>query len=92
MLQQLVVGIIVAMALLFAAWRLPGTATRLRYVGWMKRISGGQGPIGRLAWRLEGRLRRDDSACSGCSVSADHAPGAPGTKAPGSRGASQRRP
>jgi hypothetical protein len=93
MLQQVVVGIIVAMALLFAAWRLPGTATRLRYVDWMKRLSGGHGPIGRLAWRLEGRLRRDDSACSGCSVSADHAPGAPGgTKAPASRAASQRRP
>jgi hypothetical protein len=76
------------MALFFAAWRLPGTATRLRYVGWMKRLSGGHGPFGRLAWRLEGRLRRDDSACSGCSVSADHAPGTAESKVPG---ASQRR-
>lgn len=71
-LQQLLVGIIVVAAVLFAAWRLPGRATRLRYVAWMKRISGGRGPLARLAWRLEGRLRRDESACSGCSAASDH--------------------
>lgn len=71
-LQQLLVGIIVVAAVLFAAWRLPGRATRLRYVAWMKRLSGGRGPLARLAWRLEGRLRRDESACSGCSAASDH--------------------
>ena len=72
--QQILVGIIVTAALLFAAWRLPGRATRRRYVGWMKRLSGGHGPLARLAWRLEGRLRREESACSGCSASSDHLP------------------
>jgi len=71
-LQQVLVGFIVAAAVLFAAWRLPGRATRLRYVAWMTRLSGGHGPLARLAWRLEGRLRREDSACSGCSASGDH--------------------
>ena len=70
--QGLVVAVIVALAGLFALWRLPGTATRLRYVGWMKRLSAGRGPLGWLAGRLEARTRRDESACSGCSASADH--------------------
>lgn len=83
MWQQFLVGIIVALAVLFAAWRLPGRATRLRYLGWMKRLSGGHGVLGRLAWRLEGKLRREDSACAGCSVSADHLP-PPGGRTPGS--------
>ena len=65
--QRILVGLIVAAALLFALWRLPGQATRLRYVQWMRGISGGRGPLARLAWRLEARLRRDQSACSGCS-------------------------
>jgi hypothetical protein len=69
--QQILVGIIVTAALLFAAWRLPGRATRLRYVGWMKRLSAGHGPLARLVWRLEGRLRREDSPCSGCKASSD---------------------
>ena len=74
MAQQILVVVIVAAALLFAAWRLPGTATRLRYVSWMKRIAGGRGPLLRLALRLEARLRRDQPACAGCSAAADHRP------------------
>ncbi|MBK6672438.1 MAG: hypothetical protein IPG49_02800 [Proteobacteria bacterium] len=70
--QSLVVALIVALAVLFALWRLPGSATRLRYVGWMKRLSGGHGPLARLALRLEARTMRGQSACSGCSASADH--------------------
>jgi hypothetical protein len=72
--QMLLVGIIVAAALLFAIWRLPGKATRLRYVSWMRRLSGGRGPLARLAWRFESQLRRDDSPCSGCSAADSHAP------------------
>jgi len=75
--QHLVVGIIVAAAVLFALWRLPGRATRLRYVGWLRRLSGGNGRLARLAWRLEGRLRREESACSGCSAADEHAPRRP---------------
>jgi hypothetical protein len=75
--QQLAVGVIVAAAVLFALWRVPGRSTRLRYVGWMKRLSGGHGPLARLAWRLEGRLRREDSACSGCSAADEHTPRRP---------------
>lgn len=70
--QGLLVALIVVLAMLFALWRLPGTATRLRYVGWMKRLSRGRGPLAWLALRLEARLRRDASACSGCSASAEH--------------------
>jgi hypothetical protein len=66
--QPILVGIIVTAALLFAIWRLPGKATRLRYVSWIRRLSGGRGPLARLAWRLEARLRRDDSPCAGCSA------------------------
>lgn len=69
--QQLVVGGIVTAALLYVAWRLPGQAMRLRYVGWMKALAGGRGPLARLAWRLEARLRSGGAACSGCSASAD---------------------
>lgn len=85
MAQQVIVGIIVALAVLFAAWRLPGRATRLRYVGWIRRLSGGHGPLARLAWRLEARLRREESACSGCSASADHVPPAGGRTPGGTR-------
>jgi hypothetical protein len=77
MFQQVLVGIIVSAAMLFALWRLPGRATRLRYVGWLRRLSGGHGPLGRLAWRLEGRLRREESACSGCSAADEHTPRRP---------------
>lgn len=74
MWQQLIVGILVAAALLMALWKLPGKATRLRYVSWMRRLSGGRGPLARLAWRLEGQLRRDESACAGCSAADSHRP------------------
>lgn len=38
MLQQILVFAIVAAAVVFAAWRLPGTATRLRYAKGLKRL------------------------------------------------------
>lgn len=66
--QQLAVTLIVVAAALFALWRLPGGAMRLRYVRGLKWLSGGSGPLARLAWRLEGRLRRAESPCSGCSA------------------------
>jgi hypothetical protein len=70
--QGVVVALIVALALLFALWRLPGTAARLRYVGWLKQLSHSRGPLGWLALRLEARIRRSESACSGCSAENDH--------------------
>lgn len=72
--QQLLVGLIVAAAALFALWRLPGAATRLRYVAALKRLSRGRGPLAQLARRLEARERRDASACSGCSAAESHLP------------------
>jgi hypothetical protein len=72
--QLFLVGIIVAAALVFAIWRLPGRATRLRLVYGMKRLSGGRGPLARLALHLEARLRSDGSACAGCSAADSHRP------------------
>jgi hypothetical protein len=79
MLQNLLVGVIVLGALVYAIWRLPGNATRLRYVAWMKRAAGGSGPLQWLALRLEKGLGTG-SACAGCSSAADHAvkPSGPG--------------
>jgi hypothetical protein len=71
MLQNLLVGVIVVGALVYAIWRLPGDATRLRYVAWMKRAGGGRGPLQRLALRLEKGLD-GGSACGGCSGAGDH--------------------
>ena len=51
MLQQILVFAIVFAAAVFAAWRLPGTATRLRYAALLKRMG-----LVRLGERLEARV------------------------------------
>jgi hypothetical protein len=73
-LQNLTVATIVLLSVLFAAWRLPGAATRLRYTAWLKRRGGEHSPLRRLGQRLEARILRTEggSACSGCSAAGDH--------------------
>jgi hypothetical protein len=71
--QNLLVAMIVLLAAVFAAWRLPGAATRLRYAAWLKRRGGERNPLRRLGQRLEARvLRAEGGACSGCSAAGDH--------------------
>jgi hypothetical protein len=74
--QNLLVGIIVLLAALFAAWRLPGAATRLRYLAWLKSRSRGQGMLHRWAMRREALILQSEagSACSGCSAKDGPAP------------------
>jgi hypothetical protein len=71
--QNLTVAMIVLLATVFAAWRLPGAATRLRSAAWLKR-RGERGPLHRLGLWLEARVLRAEggSACSGCSSADDH--------------------
>jgi hypothetical protein len=73
-LQNLLVAMIVLLAVLFAVWRLPGAATRLRYAAWLKRRGGQRNPLHRLGQWLESRILRAEggSACSGCSAAGDH--------------------
>jgi hypothetical protein len=75
-LQNLLVGIIVLLALVFAAWRLPGNVTRLRYLRWLKRHSTGQSALHRWVTRREALIlgTQAGGACSGCSAESDHAP------------------
>lgn len=75
-LQNLLAGIIVLLAAVFAAWRLPGNATQLRYLRWLKRHSREQNMLHRWAARREAGILRAQgtSACSGCSAGSDHAP------------------
>ncbi|HXC59412.1 MAG TPA: hypothetical protein VN645_08845 [Steroidobacteraceae bacterium] len=74
-LQDLLVGIIVLLAAVFAAWRLPGNATRLRYLRWLKRHSGEKNIVHRWAGQREMRiLGTVGGACSGCSAEGDHQP------------------
>ncbi len=63
MIQQALVGVIVVAAALFAAWRLPGTATRLRYARWLKRAG-----LQRFGGWLESRQLRAIAAggCAAC--------------------------
>jgi hypothetical protein len=72
--QNLLVATIVLLAVLFAAWRLPGAATRLRYAAWLKRRGGEHNPLRRLGRHLEARILRTEggAACSGCSAAGDH--------------------
>ena len=74
MWQYVIVAFIVLAAVLFAIWRLPGDATRRRYIAALRRVSRGRGPIERLALRLEGRISpaKGLAACSNCSSAADH--------------------
>jgi hypothetical protein len=64
MVQQVLVVLIVIAAALFAAWRLPGAATRLRYAAGLKRLG-----LRRLGARLEARELRAVTAggCKACS-------------------------
>jgi hypothetical protein len=65
MLQQILVFAIVAAAVVFAAWRLPGTATRLRYAAALKRLG-----LRRFGGWLEARQLRAIVAggCKACGT------------------------
>ena len=75
-IQYLLVGLIVAAAVLFAIWRLPGNPTRRRYVSLLRRLGGGRGPLHGMASRLEARIARSEGAsgCSSCSSAGEHQP------------------
>jgi hypothetical protein len=64
MVQQIAVYVIVFAAAVFAAWRLPGSATRLRYAAMFKRVG-----LQRFGRFLEGRVVRAMTAggCQACS-------------------------
>jgi hypothetical protein len=75
--QQIAVIVIVIAAALFAVWRLPGTATRLRYVAALKRIG-----LGAPARWLERRVLRSiaKGGCAACGSGTQktvHGPTAP---------------
>ena len=74
MWQYVLVTLIVLAAVLFAIWRLPGDATRRRYIAALRRLSGGHGALNHLALRLESRIApaKGASACGNCSSAADH--------------------
>ena len=65
MLQETLVFLIVGAALLFAAWRLPGTATRLKYAALVKRAG-----LRRFGAWLEARQLRAITAggCKACGT------------------------
>ena len=67
-IQYLLVGLIVAAAVLFAIWRLPGNATRRRYVSALRHIGGDRGILAGLAGTLERRIARAEAAagCASC--------------------------
>jgi len=65
-LQDIVVGLLVAGCALFSAWRLATVRARLRLLG----VLAGVAPLRRAAWlaRLHERtLARSTAACGGCS-------------------------
>jgi len=70
-IQYLLVGLIVVAAVLFAIWRLPGNATRRRYVAGLRRLGGGRGVLNGLADALGARIARAEAAsgCASCSSS-----------------------
>ena len=64
-MQQIVVILIVLAAAVYATWRLPGAATRLRYAAGLKRIG-----LRSLGSRLEMRVLRAATAggCKACGT------------------------
>ena len=70
MLQQLLVGLIVVAAALYAVWRLPGTAMRLKMAEAMaRRLPGALGTwSGKLAARQRALLA--GGGCGACGGSA----------------------
>jgi hypothetical protein len=74
MLQQILVGALVAASAVFSAWRLASVTTRLRLLQRLDAVPG----LRALPWlaRLHARtLARQLSACGGCSQAPRHAPG-----------------
>jgi hypothetical protein len=74
LLQQILVGVVVAASAVFSAWRLASVATRLRMLQRLDAVPG----VRALPWlaRLRERtLARQLSACGGCSQAPRHAPG-----------------
>jgi hypothetical protein len=72
MVQSIAVFVIVSAAAVFAAWRLPGNATRLRYAAACKRLG-----LRRFGAFLEGRVLRATvvggcKACSGATQNTVH--------------------
>jgi hypothetical protein len=80
LLQQLVVGVLVAACALYSAWRLATVALRLRALDALAALPG----VRRMSWLATLRQRtlaRQLSACGGCAskpgaVSRNRTPGA----------------
>jgi len=70
-MQQVIVILIVLAAVVYAVYRLPGAATRLRYAALLKRVG-----LRALGARLEAKELRAISAggCAACSVRDKHVP------------------
>jgi len=70
-MQQVIVILIVLAALIYAVYRLPGAATRLRYAALLKRVG-----LRALGARLEARELKAITAggCAACSARDSHRP------------------
>ena len=89
LLQQILVGVLVAGAAVFSAWRLASVATRLRMLQRLDAVPG----VRALRWyaRLRERtLARSTAACGGCSQAPRHAPGEPSALKPGAASPNQK--
>jgi hypothetical protein len=74
LLQEILVGLLVAGCALFSAWRLATVRARLRMLEALQRLR----PFGAAAWveRLRQRtLKRSTAACGGCSQAGAAEPG-----------------
>jgi hypothetical protein len=87
LLQQVLVGALVAACALYSAWRLASVALRLRALAALAKLPGMQ----RVPWLAALRARtlaRQLSACGGCAQSAAHT--AAVSRAPGQGRAARR--
>lgn len=76
MIQHLIVTLVVLAAAVYAAWRLPGSATRLRWAHALQRVGGARNPVHRLGDWLAARELRAIAAggCSACGARDVHKP------------------
>ena len=87
LLQQVLVGVLVAACALYSAWRLASVGLRLRALAALGTLPGVQ----RVPWLAALRARtlaRQLSACGGCTQSAAHT--AAVSRAPGQERAARR--
>ena len=81
LLQQILVGLLVAACALFSAWRLASVRLRLRALDGLSSVPGVRS-LAWLAWLRERTRARQLRACGGCA-------GAPGEPRPGATSRNQ---